>query len=317
MNLKNCYNFLLLKKERGMAKTRVLIAIDEPNWAKILVNTTYNFIDKKNTEVTLLNVIETNIAEEGFFYSKPEKFIEHESEKEEFVLLENFLENSDVEYKGFIYKEGYAADVILKIMKEEQYDLVVIGSHNKNAIERFLLGSVAYKVTRFGKTSVLVINNKCQIEEFKELKPFSVLMGVDLSEDSFYSAENLEKFIDKERANVTLLNVTVPPALVIPPDAYIYMNMENIIKESNLVAENLLDETSKKLEENNVKVVKKYHVEGDAASTIIEEAEKGNHNLIVVGAHGVGKIAGWLLGSVSTKVYEHAQKPVLIIKRHD
>ena len=49
-----------------MTKTRILIAIDEPEWAKTIVQTAYNFIDKKNSEVTLLNVIETNIAEEGY-----------------------------------------------------------------------------------------------------------------------------------------------------------------------------------------------------------------------------------------------------------
>ena len=298
-----------------MSKTRILIAIDEPSWAKTIVNAAYDFIDGKNSEVTLLNVIETNIAEEGYFYSQPEKFIEHEAEKSDFSLLENFLENSDVDYKGFIYKEGNAAETILKLTDKDDYDLLVIGSHNKNAIERLLLGSVAYKVTRFGKTSVLVIDNKCHIETSK-LAPFSVLMGVDASDDSFYAAENLWKFIDKDRANVALLNVLIEPSLIIPPDAYIYLDMDKIIQESNHVSENLLELTASKLEAHDVKVVKKYHIEGEAASTIIDEAEENRHNLIVVGAHGGGKLSKWFLGSISTKVYEHAKQPVLIIKKH-
>ena len=297
-----------------MAKIRILIAIDEPDWAKTIVHTAYNFIDRKNSEVTLLNVIETSIAEEEYFYSKPEKFIAHESEKTAFTLLENFLENSEVDYKGFIYKEGNAAEAIIKLTEKGDYDLLVIGSHNKNSIEKLLLGSVAYKVTRLGKTSVLVIDSKYHIETGK-LKPFSLLMGVDTSDDSFYAAENLWKFIDKDRANVTLLNVTVEPSLVIPPEAYIYLDMNEIIRESNLVSENLLELTANKLEKNGVNVVKKYHVEGDAASAIIDETEKNQHNFIVVGSHKGGKISKWFLGSVSTKVYEHAKKPVLIIKQ--
>lgn len=296
-----------------MVKTRILIAIDEPNWAKTIVHYTYNFIDRKNSEITLLNVIETNITEENYFYSKPEKFIEHESEKSNFAFLENFLENSEVDYKGFIYKEGNVANIIVKLAEKGEYDLVVIGSHNKNAIERLLLGSVAYKVTRFAKSSILVINSRCHLDTSK-IKPFSVLMGVDMSDDSFCSAEKLPKFIDKDRANITLLNVTMQPSLIIPPDAYIYIDMDKIIKESNSVSENLLELISRKLEENNVKVVKKYHIEGEIASVIIDEAEKNNHNLIVVGSHGRGNISRWFLGSVSTKVYEHARQPVLIIK---
>lgn len=297
-----------------MPKTKILIAIDEPDWAKTIVHYVYNFIDRKNSEITLLNVIETNIAEEGYFYSKPEKFIEHEAEKSDFTLLENFLENSEVDYKGFIYKEGIASEVIIKLTEKREYDLLVIGSHNKNAIERFLLGSVAYKVTRFGKISVLVIDSKSHIET-NDLKPLLILMGVDTSDDSFYAAENLGKFIDKERANVCLLNVTVEPSLIIPPDAYIYLDMNKIIQESNIVSDNLLELASKKLEEHGVKVVKKYHVEGEAASTIIDEAEENQHDLIVVGSHGGGKLSRWFLGSVSTKVYEHAKRPVLIIKK--
>jgi nucleotide-binding universal stress UspA family protein len=93
------------------------------------------------------------------------------------------------------------------------------------------------------------------------------------------------------------------------------MDMDKIIEESNLVSENLLELLSQKLAENGVKVVEKYHTEGDAASEIIDETKAKGHNLIAVGSHGGGNLSRWLLGSVSTKVYEHAQKPVLIIKK--
>ncbi|MEI8388553.1 MAG: universal stress protein [bacterium] len=298
-----------------MTKTRILIAIDEPEWAKTIVQTAYNFIDRKNSEVTLLNVIETNIAEEGYFYSKPEKFIEHEAEKSNFSVFENLFENSEVDYKGFLYKEGHPAETIIKLTEKGGYDLLVIGSHNKNAIERLLLGSVAYKATRFAKSSVLVVDSKCHIET-ENTANFSVLMGIETSDDSFYAAENLWKFIDKERANITLLNVLVEPSLIIPPDAYIYIDMDKIMKESVLVSENLLKLTSNKLEAHGVKVVKKYTIFGDAASIIIDEAEKNNFNLIVVGSHSGSKLSRWFLGSISTKVYEHAKQPVLIIKQH-
>jgi len=121
-----------------MAKTRILIAVDDPIQAKLLVQSAYNLIDRKNSEVTLLNVIETTVAEENIFYSEPEKFIEHEAEKADFSLLENFLENSDVDYKGFIYKEGNAAHTIAEFTDKNDCDLLVIGSHGKNIIERIL-----------------------------------------------------------------------------------------------------------------------------------------------------------------------------------
>jgi len=144
---------------------------------------------------------------------------------------------------------------------------------------------------------------------------YSVLTGVDLSGDCLYAAENLNKFIDKSRAKVTLLHATIPASLVIPPDAYIYIDMPQIIKEANLVSENLLNLISDKLETTGINVVNKYHLEGDADSVILDEAKENKPELIVVGTHAGSDLSKQFFGSVSTKVYEHAKQPVLIIKK--
>jgi nucleotide-binding universal stress UspA family protein len=294
-----------------MPKTKILIAIDEPERAKIIVDTVCNFIDSQNTEITLVNVIETNISEESYFYSEPEKFINHEAEKSVFAEIEAFLENSAIDYKGFLYKEGNAAKIISKLC--EGYDLLVIGSHNKNPIERLLLGSVAYKLIRTAKTSVLVVNNKYMPQSLD--KPtFSALMGVDFSESSVYTAENLHKFLNKNKAEITLLHVAVEPSLIIPPDVYIYIDMAKIIEETNKVSENLLCLIENKLKETGLNVVKKYFIQGSVASQLIDESNKNDNDLIVVGAQGKGRFGRWMLGSVSSKIAEQSRQPVLIIK---
>ena len=197
-----------------MNKTKILIAIDEPNWANTIIYTTYNFIDRKNSEVTLLNVNESNVAEENLFYSNPEKFIKHEAEKSSFALLEDFLENSEVNYKGFIYKEGDAADTIINLTKINNYDLVVIGSHNKSIIERIFLGSVTHKVVRFAKSSVLIINSK-YYTKINNLDKYSILVGVFICHPTlFMRLKNLHKFIDKICANIAILNITTPPSFI-------------------------------------------------------------------------------------------------------
>lgn len=297
-----------------MSKTKILIAVDDFPWAKIILYSAYNFIDKQNSEVTLLNVKETNVTEESLFYINPEKFIEHEAEKADFAILENFLENSDIDYKGFIYKEGNVSEIIINLVKTGGYDLVIIGSHNKTPLERLMLGSVAHKVVRHAKSSILIINKKNNVE-IDEINPFSLLMGVDTSDNDFYVAENLYKFVDQARANVTLINATLSPSLIIPPDAYIYLDINKLIEETDSISENLLNLISDKLATTGINVVKKYHIEGDAASVIIDEAKKIKYDLITIGSHKGGDISRWLIGSVTAKVYEHAHQPVLIIKK--
>ena len=54
--------------------------------------------------------------------------------------------------------EGSPARVILETIEEENIDLVVIGSSGKTGFDKFLMGSVAEKVVKSAKCSVLVIH---------------------------------------------------------------------------------------------------------------------------------------------------------------
>jgi nucleotide-binding universal stress UspA family protein len=54
--------------------------------------------------------------------------------------------------------------------------------------------------------------------------------------------------------------------------------------------------------------------QGAAADKILESAQKMKADLVVVGSHGRHGARKFLLGSVSTKVVDHAPCPVLVVK---
>jgi nucleotide-binding universal stress UspA family protein len=58
-------------------------------------------------------------------------------------------------------------------------------------------------------------------------------------------------------------------------------------------------------------------LEGRPSSTIVEEAERDDAELIVIGSRGIGGITGWILGSTSQKVVDSCTKPVLVVKTVD
>ncbi|HSA07327.1 MAG TPA: universal stress protein [Candidatus Gastranaerophilales bacterium] len=295
-----------------MFKRKILIAIDEPRWAYKLTQTLCDFIDRENSEIVFLNVLETTIAEEEYFYNYPEKFIKIEARKANFAYVENLLEKNKFKYE-FIFKEGNAAENIINAAKELDIDMVVVGSHNKKNIEKLLLGSVAQKVAKLCKSAVMVISNKYQAQ--KSGKPnYNILFAVDHSKPSFYAAENLDKLIDIKKANITILNATVPPQNVIPPDAYIYVDLENIILEAKLVSEELLNNIAGIVQERKPYSIKQVSLIGDPGSLILDYAQENFIDLIVMGSHGKKDLPALVLGSVSIKILEKAEFPLLLIK---
>jgi nucleotide-binding universal stress UspA family protein len=49
------------------------------------------------------------------------------------------------------------ADEILRFLREHRHDLLVVGTHGRRGVQRFLLGSVAERVAREAPCAVLVI----------------------------------------------------------------------------------------------------------------------------------------------------------------
>ena len=57
-----------------------------------------------------------------------------------------------------VIREGSPAKVILEVAKEENVDLIVMGSSGKSGFDRFIMGSVADNVVNSAKCAVLVVH---------------------------------------------------------------------------------------------------------------------------------------------------------------
>ncbi len=55
---------------------------------------------------------------------------------------------------------GYPAEEIIRIAKDEGYDMIVMGNLGKTGIERMLIGSVSENVVRHAPCPVLVVRGK-------------------------------------------------------------------------------------------------------------------------------------------------------------
>jgi nucleotide-binding universal stress UspA family protein len=79
--------------------------------------------------------------------------------KEATAYVETSAKAENVEVESVIL-EGSPAHEIINFAEGNDIDLIVMGTHGKSAIERFLLGSIAENVVRHSKKAVLVVWGK-------------------------------------------------------------------------------------------------------------------------------------------------------------
>lgn len=294
-----------------MKDKKTLIAVDEPSFSEVIVKTAVNFLNNNLHEITLLNVLETTSAEDELFLRHPEIFLDFESSKNNFEQLKEYIINNGFEFNEILTKEGIAAKHIKKIAKEDNYDLTVIGSSNKNVFEKILLGSTSYKVIRECPSSILIVKPS---EETNLKDEINVLVATDGSSCSDYMTANLINYLDKDKAKLSIINIQPPIESVIPHDVYSYIDIPLIKKEANTLSETILNKAESDLKGCGFTIQTKKYIEGYIAPTIIEEAENQQIDLIVLGKHCNKDTKGFFPGSVGLKVYESSSKPVLIIK---
>jgi nucleotide-binding universal stress UspA family protein len=135
-----------------------------------------------------------------------------------------------------------------------------------------------------------------------------ILVPVDGSEYAEKALFFALDMADNCHANVVIL--TVVPEIVGEPD---WMNEYTVKMREN--GDELLTDLLRKARDSKPTLdISKRLAEGSIAPKILEVAEEGSHDIIVMGSRGLGVVKGLLLGSVSSKVVNQAKIPVLIVK---
>jgi nucleotide-binding universal stress UspA family protein len=195
-------------------------------------------------------------------------------------------------------EQGPVAPVILKRAPKRD-GLLVVGSQGLDALDRFMLGSVSTNLIHHATCPVLVIKGKA-----------APLQRITLATDgSSASAKALAFVLTKfQPARSTGKGGRVP----------IHVSVIHVMP---FVKYPGLKEAGRRLVEQSVRKLIKagFTAEplcqlGKPAEEIMKVASKHHADLIVMGAKGLGAIARFLLGSVSTRVVQHANCAVLVVR---
>ncbi len=137
----------------------------------------------------------------------------------------------------------------------------------------------------------------------------SVLLAYDGSKPSRDALNFTKDFAKKLNAKVYVLyvvNVDVATELFGEYSG-------KIAEELGEKAKSLVEEAVRELRESGIEAEGLVDA-GTPAEKIVENAEKRDVYLIILGAHGYGGIKKLLIGSTSEKVIRLSTKPVLVVK---
>jgi len=147
-----------------------------------------------------------------------------------------------------------------------------------------------------------------------------ILVAFDGSEPSRMALDHAVHLAAKYSSEIIIISVVPRVTLPVFPDEG--FETPPLIEAQEDYQEKIRNIYMKSLEEaeNGVKEafpelnVSSKLLEGRPSSTIVDEAENNNVDLIVIGSRGLGGITGWILGSTSRRVVDSCTKPVLVIK---
>ena len=146
---------------------KILLPTDGSEYANKAAKHAIQIASLNGAELVVLNVIETSSlvglpAEDLIVRIKEMLKEEGRKSLEEISKLAEESETKDECHKeiklNLITEEGSPADIIVKKIKEENIDLVVMGTSGKHGLDRFLLGSVTENVVRSAPCPVLVVH---------------------------------------------------------------------------------------------------------------------------------------------------------------
>jgi nucleotide-binding universal stress UspA family protein len=137
----------------------------------------------------------------------------------------------------------------------------------------------------------------------------ALLVAVDGSPSSQLALEQAGDLAAAEHVkSLTLLAVTPPVSSFV---AMAGQNPELLQAESRAEAAKQLDAAAESRPGGMEPEV--VALDGDPGRAIIEQAERGGNDLIVMGSRGHGPIGSLVLGSVSTHVLQHSPVAVLVV----
>lgn len=191
-------------------------------------------------------------------------------------------------------------------------DLIVMGTHGRSGVERFVLGSVTETVLREAPCSVLTIPVTARDAGSVPIVFRRIVAAVDFSDTSIEALRHAAALARDVDAHLTVLHVIeVPENLALWIDrADCTSHVHTWVEAAHAYLRAAVNPETRQYAD-----VEQCVETGKAYREILRVATARHADLVVLGAHGHGVIEQMFVGSTAQHVIRSASCPVLVVRQ--
>jgi nucleotide-binding universal stress UspA family protein len=217
---------------------------------------------------------------------------------------EKTLGTLGVEYDSDVV-QGNPAPTVVEYADQYGHDLVVMPTHGREGVSRYLIGSVAEKVVRLSSLPVLTV--RMQPDEQLQFPYENILIPTDGSTEAGSAAEHGLSLAASLDATVHVLSVV--------DDAPLGLDVRSTMmsREQEQMATETVDDLVADADRHGVTNTVRHIEHGSPSEVIRDTIEANDIDAVVMGTTGRRGTDRILLGSVAEKTVRTAPVPVITV----
>lgn len=197
-------------------------------------------------------------------------------------------------------------EAIVDYAEEHAVDLIVMGTHGRTGVERFVIGSVTERTVRISPVPVLTVHEAADVDgDFG-----SILLPTDGSAGARAATDYAVELADASDAALHAVHVVDLTGLWGDFDSTAILDA---LEQSGQRA---VDDVIERAEAGGLRSVEGSVLSGIPPRAIVDYADDRAVDLIVMGTRGRTGLDRYLLGSVTERVVRLSDVPVLTVSMH-
>jgi nucleotide-binding universal stress UspA family protein len=286
----------------------ILVPLDGSTLAERALLPAASIAQAMSAKLTLLRVVPqfAILAADPMLYEEMNRLGEEES----FAYLRAKADDLDLATSVEVACEtGQPADTVIRYVERHSIDLIMMSSHGRSGLNRWVYGSVAERVLRQAPCATSIINARTVSEERPCKSILVPLDGSELAEQALEPGRTLAAALG---ADLHLLRITTDAHQMLETSSMKEV-FDGIEDKEMQDAEAYLQAMYADTPDEHV-FFKVEAAQGSVAAGIIDYVEKNAIDMIIMSSHGRTGLRRWVYGSVAEKVLRSACCATMIIR---